>query len=72
MSAFSNYSSLPKDTKRWIWIGYLAYLIYMGFFGGFDLIIEKIIPTGNDVLQILAFLTLYWIAALLILWATDN
>jgi hypothetical protein len=72
MSALSNYSSLSKQTKRYIWLGYLAYLIYMGFFGGFDLIIEKIIPTGNDVLQIMAFLSLYWLVALLILWASDN
>jgi len=46
--------------------------MYMSFFGGFDLIIEKIIPTGNDILQIIGFLTLYWIIALLILWATDS
>jgi hypothetical protein len=70
MSAISHYESLDKKSKRLIWLGYLAYLIFM-MLGGFDLIIEKIIPTGNDILQILASITLYWIVVLLILWATE-
>lgn len=71
MSAISHYASLDTKSKRFIWLGYLAYLIFMVFFGGFDLIIEKIVPTGNDVLQVVALISLYWIIVLLILWATE-
>jgi hypothetical protein len=72
MSAISNYSSLTKSSKRFLWVGYLFYLVCMNLLGGFDLIIERLVPSGNPILQILAMLLLYWLVIFLYLWAIDN
>lgn len=72
MSASSNYSSLSTTTKRFIWLGYLAYLVYIWLLDGFDDLIENIVPVNNDILYIAVAFGLYWIIVFLILWATDN
>jgi hypothetical protein len=72
MSALSNYSSLSKQNKRLIWVGYILYTAYIWLLDGFDTIIEKVVPIDNAFLQLLTAILLYWIVAFLILWATDN
>ena len=72
MSAISNYKSLDKTSRRFIWVGYIIYTVYIWLLDGFDDVIETITPTDNALVLIIVALGLYWGAIFLFLWATDN
>jgi len=72
MSAFSNYAQQSKQTRRFIWIGYLLSQVYIWLLHGFDDLIENITPTDNPFVLLLVAFGAYWLIVFLILWATDN
>lgn len=68
------YTSLSTGSKRLVWVGYFAYLLWMNLMGGWDLIIDGALRpiTYNPFIALGIMLTLYWLVVLLILWVLDG
>jgi len=72
MSALSHYNSFDRQSRRIIWVGYILYSAYIWLLGGYDDVIENIVPGNNQIIELLVALGLYWAVVFLILWATDK
>lgn len=68
------YNNLDKGPKRLIWVGYLAYLIWMNLLGGWDAIIDRYLYpiTDNNGVDFVFMLALYWVIMFLVLWVWDG
>lgn len=68
-----SYNNLTQGPKRLIWVGYVAYLVWMNLFGGWDLIIDAHFKpiTNSDAIDFLIMFALYWIVVLLVVWVLD-
>ena len=70
MSVFNKFSRLDKQNKRFIWVGYIIYMIYIWPMGGYDDVLEKLFD--NDILVLISALGgLYWGIIFLVLWTLD-
>lgn len=68
------YNNLDKGPKRLIWAGYVAYLLWMNLFGGWDAIIDAHFKpiTNSNLIDFAIMLVLYWIVVFIILWVIDG
>jgi hypothetical protein len=70
----TSYSKLSTGQKRLVWVGYLAYLIWMNLLGGWDLIIDGMLRpiTYNDYVAFGTMFLLYWAIIFVTLWVIDG
>jgi len=70
----NSYRNLPTRTKRLIWVGYIAYLVWVNLLGGWDMIFDAYFKpiTNNDFIDLAIMLVLYWAIVFLILWAWEG